>query len=265
MWLGYVLLFRGVNVDKLERAIRRTVINQDEFNQGEDSNSINEISKMGTEKLLSNEELEQKKIVYQGSKQFELLHKFRDIRTAISSSDEDNVIMITSLEPKSGTSFFARNLAAVTSFDSSKTSLLIDCNIDKPSVNDVFELDGKKGVLDYVVDKSTTVESLVHYCGIKRYRCIPTGNLTGECEEYFTHPRFKELLTKLKRRYKDRNIFIDAPPILTSADTRILLEACDQVIVVVPYGKISKAKIISAEKVIPKEKFKGIVLNEFIR
>jgi hypothetical protein len=71
MWLGYVLLFRGVNVDKLERAIRRTVINQDEFNQGEDSNSINEISKMGTEKLLSNEELEQKKIVYQGSNQFE--------------------------------------------------------------------------------------------------------------------------------------------------------------------------------------------------
>lgn len=254
-------------MNKLERAIRRTVDNDDLSFIGDINVScpIKEISKMEVEKLFTKEELESKKIIYQGSHQIDLLHKFRDIRTALASNEAGNVVLVTSLASSYGTSYFARNLAAVTSFDSTKTSLLIDCNIYRPSVSSIFELGDRLGVLDYVVDESIAIDDVIHCSGIKRYRCIPAGNLAGECEEYFTHPRFKELLVGLKNRYSDRDIFIDAPPILTSADTRILLEVCDQVIVVIPSGKVNTAEIHAVEKVIPKEKFKGVVLNEYIR
>lgn len=257
-------------MNKLERAIRRTVIHDEPFMINDiysdnKTNSIGEILKMEVEKRFTLEELERKKIVYQRSDQVEALHNFRDIRTALSSGEASNVVMITSLSVSNGASYFARNLAAVTSFDSTKTSLLIDCNIDRPSVSSIFELQDRLGVLDYIVDESITVDDVIHCSGIARYRCIPAGNPTKESEEYFTHPRFKKLLTDLKNRYRDRNIFIDAPSILKSADTRILLEVCDQVIVVVPYGKVGQAEINLAEKMIPSEKFKGVVLNEYIR
>ena len=254
-------------MDKLERAIRSTIVNGELAFVGDASNScsIKEISKMEIEKFFTPEELENKKIIYQGSHQVDLLHKFRDIRTALASNEGGNVVLVTSLAPSYGTSYFARNLAAVTSFDSTKTSLLVDCNIDRPSVSDTFELMDRPGVLDYVVNESIAIDDVIHCSGIKRYRCIPAGSSTDNCQEFFTHPRFIKLLTNLKNRYKDRNIFIDAPPILTSADTRILLEVCDQVIVVVPYGRVSKEEIATAEKIIPKGKLKGIVLNEYLR
>lgn len=254
-------------MDKLERAIRSTIVNGELAFVGDVNNScsIKEISKMEIEKFFTPEELENKKIIYQGSNQVDLLHKFRDIRTALASSENGNVVLVTSLAPSYGTSYFTRNLAAVTSFDSTKTSLLVDCNVDRPSVSDTFELIGRPGVLDYVVNESIAIDDVIHCSGIKRYRCIPAGSSIDNCQEFFTHPRFKKLLTNLKNRYKDRNIFIDAPPILTSADTRILLEVCDQVILVVPYGRVNKEEIATAEQIIPKGKLKGIVLNEYIR
>ena len=254
----------------LEKAVRLTVESSGVFSttgiyERQDHCSISEISKMDRERIFSFEEMEEKKIVYPESSQIDLLHKFRDIRTAIASDAESKIIMVTSTGTECGTSFFTRNLAAVTAFDSTRTSLLIDCNINRPNVDKVFELGGRLGLLDYIVDKTVSMDDVIHCSGIKRYRCIPTGELRKKGEEFFTHPRFKELLSSLKARYSDRNIFIDAPPVLTSADTKILLEACDQVIVVVPYGKVKVSDLNTIEKVLPKEKFMGVVYNECVR
>jgi len=257
-------------MDMLEKAVRLTVESSGVFSAADvyekkEQCSISEISKMERERIFSFEEMDEKKIVYPESSQAELLHKFRDVRTALASGGDNNVVMVTSIGPKCGTSFFTRNLAAVTAFDSTRTSLLIDCNINDPSVDKIFELDKRLGLLDYIIDKTVAIDNVIHCSGLKRYRCIPTGEFRGEGEEFFTHPRFRELLTSLKTRYSDRNIFIDAPPVLTSADTRILLEVCDQVIVVVPYGKVKVSDLNTIEKVLPKEKFMGVVYNECIR
>jgi Mrp family chromosome partitioning ATPase len=254
-------------MDKLEAAIRQTA--RSDFNLFEKKEdipdcSINEISRMETKKLLTNTELESKKIVYQGSEQFELLHQLRDIRTALATDKSNNIVMVTSLAANHGVSFFARNLAAVTAFDLSKTSILIDCNTGKPSISNIFELGEATGVMDYIEDDSLDMDSVIHCSGIKRYRCIPAGTIKHEGEEYFTHPRFKKLLSSLKNRYKDRNVILDAPPILRSADARILLEVCDKVIVVVPYGKVSTNELVAAGQMIPAEKYAGVVYSDYI-
>ena len=257
-------------MDKLEKAIRLKVPDsmfaRDLVNlEVEQDPSMEEIAKMVNKPLLTPAELAKKEIVFQGCKQIELLHQLRDIRTALSADPARNVVMITSLGTGYGTSFFARNLAAMTAFDSSRTSLLIDCNIEKPSINKVFGLEDCAGVLDYVLDEEFSMEEIIHDVGIKRFRCIPSGKHRGEHQDYFTLPRFRSLIINLKQRYSDRNIFIDAPPIFTSSDTRILLDVCDQVVVVVPYGKVDQRGLNSVGKVIPKEKYSGVVYNGFIR
>lgn len=225
---------------------------------------IKQVASMEDENLLSQDELTDRKIIFQGSQQKKVLNSFRDIRTALTEDRTKNVTLVTSINKKSGTSYFAANIAAVTAFDPARTSLLIDCNLENPDVGHRFNIDGP-GILDYMYDDTISIDDIIHKVGIERYRCIPAGKYRGSSREYFTHPRFKSLLLALKNRYQNRSIFIDAPPIMSSADTRILLEVCDQAIMIVPFGGVSEKAITSACKIIPKEKIAGVVLNDYIQ
>ncbi len=255
-------------MNKLEKAISLTMSDEVYINKMygsyDSSKSMKDIALMDDMPALQNQELIDKKIVFQGSEQEELIHKLRDIRTLLNKTKNKNLVMIASVEKNSGTSFFARNLAAISSFDSSRTSLLVDCNVDNQNVAKIFNLQDSLGLIDYIYDSKIDEADIINSVGIMRYRCITAGILKSESEEYFMHPRFRSLLTGLKNRYNDRNIYIDSPPLLESSNARILLELCDQVILVSPFGKLSSKKLENASKLIPKEKFSGIVINDFI-
>lgn len=255
-------------MNKLEKAITQT-LSDDQYMKAMYSSqdpaiSIEQISKMTEKPLLSEEKLLAKKIVYQGSDQEGLVNQLRGIRTALKKIKGHNLTLITSIDEKSGVSFFAKNLAAVTAFDSSKSSLLIDCNLDSPSVSENFDLQDQKGLMDFITNSKVTETDVIHPVGIKRYRCIPAGFSRANYEEHFTHPRFRSLINGLKKRYTDRSIYMDAPPILKSADTRILIDLCDQVLIVVPFGKVSEKKLASVSELIPSGKLAGVILNKYI-
>jgi len=257
-----------MSMNKLEKAISLTM-NAHEFDDiqfsGVDaSKSMEEIAKMSFSKVSEKDYLDRKKIVYPKCSQEKLVNQLRDIRTELSKHQVKNLVMITSVIDEAGVSFFSKNIAAVNAFDASKSSLLIDCNLTSPSVDDTFDLKGKPGLLDYVLNQEIQEKDIIHEVGISRYRALPAGNMKAESSEYFTHPRFKKLLFSLKNRYQDRTIFLDAPPLLDSADARILVGLCDLVILVLPSGKISKNKIEAAAKVIPKEKLMGAIINNNI-
>lgn len=255
-------------MNKLEKAISLTMSDDmyfsNNFGQSDPIVSMEEISKMQETDYLSEEDLSNKKIVFQGSDQDKLVNQLRDIRTALNKKKSQNIIMVVSVSEDSGTSFFAKNLAAVTAFDSSRSSLLIDCNIERPNIAESFDLKDKKGLLDYIYDRNLCETDIIQSIGISRYRCITTGLIESDNEEFFTHPRFKSLLKTLKERYQDRSIFLDSPALLTSANARILLELCDQVILVAPVGKVSVRKLEAASRMIPKEKLSGLVINDYV-
>lgn len=254
-------------MNKLEKAILK---NSSKFHEGSlnkayqsSASDSKEIENMAHTFSLSKESLLKKKIIYPSMKDKKLVNSFRELRTALISEHDRNVIMVTSVCEKSGTSLFSRNIAVATAFDVSRTGVLIDCNFESDDVSEIFDLTGKKGLVDYLFDPDLDVSDVVHECGIKRLRAIPLGGSTEEAGEYFSHPRFKDMINQLKTRFNDRYIYIDAPPILKSADARILMQACDQVVVIGPYGKINNAKIEMAAKIIGKEKFSGVVFNRF--
>ncbi|MCP5325521.1 MAG: polysaccharide biosynthesis protein [Oceanospirillaceae bacterium] len=254
-------------MNKLEKAISLSMSEDNHlrnfYRATSEQEYIDQVAGMQEEFLLTPEQLTDKKIVFPSSAQKAVVHKFRDIRTALKDNKTKNITLVTSVDVDAGTSYFAANLAAVTAFDPARSALLIDCNLDRPSVGDKFAINGP-GILEYIYDESLTVEDIIHAVGIERYRCIPAGKAKGSIKEYFTNPRFKALLSEIKLRYPNRNIFIDAPSILTSADTRILFDVCDQVVVVVPYGVVGERTITDACRVIPKEKFAGVVLNDYV-
>ncbi|MEJ2106541.1 MAG: AAA family ATPase [Acidiferrobacteraceae bacterium] len=196
---------------------------------------------------------------------------YRRMRTKIvkKNGGENPTIMVTGISHASGVTFTALNLAAAFAFDESKTALVIDCNFRSQGMElgeegDRGEEVDRYGLADYLDDEMDDVgmEEIIHPTGIRRMRLIPSGGEREGLVEYFTSTKMSELVESAKQRYRDRYIIIDTPPILESADTGILTDLCDYVILVVPYGRFTQQRIVDAARAIGQDKFLGAVFND---
>lgn len=187
----------------------------------------------------SKAELDRLKVLYQGSKNTQVLKVFRDLRTQLYGKVKGNNFscMFTSVVPGGGSSFVVKNLGAAISLDRTRTSLIVDCNFYKPSLESLIVTDSEEGLTDFLDNDDMGVESIVHASGIPRLRVVPVGNNTEGAAERLSSVRMKAFVKELKARYPDRYILLDAPSIGEySAEVRILAGMCDFVVLVVPYG-----------------------------
>jgi Mrp family chromosome partitioning ATPase len=131
-------------------------------------------------------------------------------------------------------------------------------------VSETFDLQNQLGLTDYLERDDVQIEDIIHPVGIKRLRCLTMGKVHTSSSEHFTHPKFRSCLLKLKERYSDRHIILDGPPLLSSSDAGVLLDVCDQVIIVLPFGKVDQTMLTTLSKLVDKEKLAGMVYNEYV-
>jgi capsular exopolysaccharide synthesis family protein len=189
---------------------------------------------------------------------------FREIRTRIlqKTQGRNAVIMVTSVVGGSGSSFVSLNLGSAFAFDAGKTALLIDCNLRNPWRQNLLPGQSPLGLTDYLEHGDIDVAQIIHPVGIERLRAIPAGGQREIPGEYFTSLRMRLLLDEIVGRYPERFIIVDAPPMTESADTQILTELCDYVLVVVAHGKVTDSQIAACLKAIDRKKLLGLVFND---
>lgn len=222
-----------------------------------------DLVKMNDQQLKKNDWLLDHRIVTPDMKDYALMNSFREIRTRLLqiSQGKNFVCMIASLNSDMGTTFITANLGAAFAYEGAKTSLLVDCDPRESKLSALLGLKNNTGLSNYIVDGQIEPTEIIYPVGISRMRLIPFGTAVKTRLEFIGSTRMKEFLGILKRRHIDRYIFLDAPPIELSADAAILSELADYVVVVVPYGKITKRRLTRAIKSIPAEKIAGFVLN----
>ncbi len=226
--------------------------------------STKEIALMEGGEVLDNNELSELKIIFSNMTDNKTANTYRDLRTKLiqKSQGKNFICMVTSCVSGFDNGNTSLNLSSAFSFDESKTSLLIDCNLNNPKLDSVLGLETGAGLTDYLEDETLGISNIIHSSGIKRLKLIPAGTSRETSTEYFTSLRMRELMGDLLTRYSDRYIFLDSAPITDSADTRILVEFCDFVILVVPYGTSSAGRIREAADAIGTDKLLGVVFNE---
>lgn len=209
------------------------------------------------------DELNRLKIIHPSTPNTRLLNNFRELRTKLiqRSSQENFVTLVSSAIEEGGASFVCLNLAASFALDQSKSSIAIDCNIQNPSLHKILPTEPEIGLTDFLEDESITLDQIIYASGVRRLRVIPIGrrHLTGT--EYFTSKRMEVFIDEIKTRYPDRYVFIDAPSTGASTDARILVDFCDQALLVVPYGKVVDAQITAGIDALTETKLAGIVFN----
>jgi capsular exopolysaccharide synthesis family protein len=223
-----------------------------------------QIAKMAEDELLSSKALDKARIVHRNMDDTSVENSFRNIRTRLLQKDagESSVVMVTSVCGGSGNSFVSLNMTSAFSFDKSRTALLIDCNLHNPAYENLLSYDDNQGITDYLDRDDIGIEEIIHSVGIDRLRLIPAGSQRDVPVEYFTSVKMQELLNNVRNRYPDRFVVVDAPPVLESADSQILVDLCDYVLLVVPYGKVTETKIMAAARAIGEKKLLGVIFND---
>lgn len=222
------------------------------------------IALMRENQVRSRSELEAKRVIYPEMPENAVTDAFRAIRTRIlqKTLKRNCVIMVSSAVPESGNTFVATNLAAAFAFDAGMTALLVDCNLRKPKLHEMLFENAARGLTDYLENSEIDISQIIYSAGIERLRVIPAGGRREIPGEYFTTVRMKRLLENVRLRYAERFIIIDAPPMIETADTQILAELCDYVLLNVPYGKVTDSQIERCLKAVDTKKLLGVVFNE---
>ena len=137
----------------------------------------------------------------------------------------------------------------------------MDCNLKNPSMHRLFGDGTFHGLTDYMDSSDMDIVEIIHQVGIERLRVIPSGGRREITAEYFSSFKLKQLLVNVTQRYRERYIILDAPPMTETADTQILAEICDYVLLVVPYGRVTDSQVAACAKAISDKKLLGIVFN----
>ena len=224
-----------------------------------------DIAEMTQFKIFSKKELLSKGLIYTKSRDSKLVNEYRNLRTKLLSvSDTKNFItLVTSVHSFYDSSTISANMAATFALDSGKTSLLLNADESSQKLNEIFEVQPEFGLVDFISSKNLPVDKIIHETPIPRLRYIPLGHIEEGYAELFSDTRMEMTMQSLISRYPERYLVINAPSIASSADTRILLNHCHKVVLVVPYGLCSEEDISQAVSLVGKEKLAGVILDEF--
>jgi Mrp family chromosome partitioning ATPase len=152
----------------------------------------------------------------------------------------------------------------VFAYEGEKTALVINCNRIKTALCGLLDSSKAPGISDYFADPDLDIAKIIHSIGIHRLKVIPFGTLPNPHLEIFGTRKMREFINVLKNRYADRYLIVNAPPLEESTDAAILSELVDYVLLVVPYGRVSKSRLNKAIRSLPRSKIAGVVLNQSI-
>ncbi len=194
---------------------------------------------------------------------------FRATLVSILFSGENgsrpHVMVITSANPSEGKSTVVSNLGIAVAEVNQKV-LLIDADLRKPRLHDVFNLKNDNGLSDLLRSKeafSSLLAGAIQATDVPDLYVLTSGSKTSAATSLLYSNRMPELLRELRTEFE--TIFIDTPPMLQIPDARVLGRLVDHVIMVVRAGKTTRDAAMAARQRFSEDgtQMLGTILNDW--
>ena len=169
-----------------------------------------------------------------------------------------NTIMITSALPGEGKTLTSVNLALTFAKELAHPVLLVDCDLRRQNIHQYLGFSSDKGIIDNLAD-DFPLDDLILRPGIEKLNIISGGRTVHDSTEILSSHKMKTAIVEMKKRYKDRYVFFDVPPILSVADAIAFSPLVDCILMVVQAARTTTQEIRKALGMIPKDKFLGFV------
>jgi exopolysaccharide/PEP-CTERM locus tyrosine autokinase len=176
--------------------------------------------------------------------------------------ENGNLIMITSALPGEGKSFTALNLAMSMATELDYTVMLVDADVGRPSIMNMLGLPASPGLLDLIMDESQDVSGVLLRTNIDKLTILPSGTSHPRATELLASEAMVRLLSGMAKRYTDRIIIFDSPPLLAATESRVLASAVGQVVMVVCAQRTLQSDVRQALDMIASCPVKLMLLNQ---
>lgn len=189
---------------------------------------------------------------------------FDVLRTQVLQKMDENgwkTIAITSPSIESGKTLISTNLAISISQLPTRTVLLVDFDLRRPSVAKTLGLKRAVSLNDVLAGRTGIGEAMVNP-GIERFVVLPTNEPVAGASETLASAKVGQLVSEMRDRYGDRIVIFDLPPILAADDVMTILPRIDCVLLVVGSGSSTESEVEEAMNRLAKANLLGVVLNK---
>jgi capsular exopolysaccharide synthesis family protein len=173
------------------------------------------------------------------------MEAFRTVRTSVLMSPGGRgarSVLVTSSAPDEGKTMSATNLAAGLAQIGERV-LLVDCDVRRPSLHLMFDLEQEPGLSDLLAGHARA-KDVIRPSGVANLSVLPAGRVSPDAAELVGSKRFVELLAVLEGLY-DR-VVLDSSPVLAVADATILGRAAGGIVFVVSAEATGRKEVASA-------------------
>ena len=167
-------------------------------------------------------------------------------------------VLVTSSVPQEGKSMVAANLACTLARRASQRTLLLDGDLRRPSLSNIFGLGKIPGICEWLQGDSGPAECIYHLEDAGLW-ILPAGSTPRNALELMQSGRLSALMDQLTAWFDW--IVIDSPPVLPLADTSVWMRLADGVLLVARQGTTEKRQMQRGLEVVDRSKLIGALLN----
>jgi protein-tyrosine kinase len=179
----------------------------------------------------------------------------------VAKIENGTVIAVTSAVPGEGKSFTAMNLAISIAQEQDFSVLLVDADVVKPHISNVFALAEQPGLLDLLDGSADSPEALVMRTDMRGLSILPAGKPRQNATELLSGSRMEFVIHDLATRFPKRIIILDTPPILHTSESRVITSSAGQIVLVVKAEDTPRGAVQEALEVLGENAAVNLVLN----
>lgn len=181
---------------------------------------------------------------------------YRTLRTNLSfySVDEPiRTLVVTSPAPDEGKSTTIANLA-VTMAQGDNRTILVDCDLRRPSLHRIFAVSNERGLTTMVLEEAA--EPFLEPTGVENLSLLPSGPKPPNPADLLGSRRVDQVISSLSERADI--VLIDAPPVIGVTDAAVLGAKVDGVLLVISAGNTRREHAERAKELLEKARVRII-------
>ncbi len=216
---------------------------------GPATHSIEHVAENNNEKLIVSE-VAQPTAVEQYRKLAAALHQVQTARGT-------RIVMVASATVGEGKTLTSVNLALTLSESFRRQVLLVDADLRRPTVHDLFQISNASGLNDGLKADHDGKLALIEVS--PRLTVLPAGGPNQDPMSGLSSERMRRIIEEASARFEW--VVLDTPPVGLLPDANLLAEMVDMIVLVIGAGSTPLHLVQSAVKALNRDRIVGVVLN----
>jgi len=188
---------------------------------------------MGPEIAVNFVELRTRALVPPEDQEREISAQYREIKRPLIANafgkrvapvEDGRLIAVTSSVPGEGKTFTCINLALSIAQEQDYSVLLVDADLAKPHISDVFGVGSDLGLLDLLQDHALDPQSVISKTDITGFNLLPAGRPRHNATELLSSSRMEQVIRLLADSDERRLIMFDTSPLLRTSEAKVLAD-----------------------------------------